>query len=202
MSSPPTSQNTSSATSSPVSAGSLSDSETPGFQQTAMFGQADFPVKTSALPESARDWLESGLDCTSSSIALLQAFTQDGWYSKTSPAFCPPLAGKTLLSSLEGLPDSFLTFLMKAGEMQDSSGGQSIQSLTGFSMRSFSEWPNDAAVCSLLAILETDALPRYFLSAKACQGILRRAERRGRELPEALRMALSEAATDTARSTS
>ena len=42
---------------------------------------------------------------------------------------------------------------------------------------SISVWPSDASVCSLSAILETGALPqRYFLSPKACAGILRRAE--------------------------
>jgi hypothetical protein len=35
---------------------------------------------------------------------------------------------------------------------------------------------------------------RFFLSAKACAGILRRAERRGKTLPEALRIALESAA--------
>ena len=36
----------------------------------------------------------------------------------------------------------------------------------------------------------TYSLKRYYLSAKACQGILNRAERRGKELPEILREAL------------
>ena len=46
-------------------------------------------------------------------------------------------------------------------------------------------------VCSLSDILETGDVPqRYYLSAKACRGILRRAEKRGKELPEALRRAL------------
>jgi hypothetical protein len=40
-------------------------------------------------------------------------------------------------------------------------------------------------------ILETGDVPqRYFLSAKACAGILRRAEKRGKLLPEQLRNAL------------
>jgi hypothetical protein len=39
--------------------------------------------------------------------------------------------------------------------------------------------------------LVTGAVPqRFFLSATACQGILRRAEKRGKTLPEALRRAL------------
>ena len=46
-------------------------------------------------------------------------------------------------------------------------------------------------VCSLSDILETGGIPRrYYLSREACLGILRRAESRGRELPEALRRAL------------
>lgn len=60
---------------------------------------------------------------------------------------------------------------------------------------STSEWPSAAAVCLLSDILETGALPqRFFLSATACRGILRRAERRGKKLPEWLQMALEAAA--------
>ncbi|KQP53052.1 hypothetical protein ASF34_01395 [Methylobacterium sp. Leaf106] len=63
---------------------------------------------------------------------------------------------------------------------------------------STSEWTdldglslNDAGVCSLSDILEIGAVPqRYFLSARACAGILRRAVLRGRELPPALLSAL------------
>lgn len=48
-------------------------------------------------------------------------------------------------------------------------------------------------VCSLSDILETgDIPPRYYLSPTACSGILRRAESKGRELPEALRRVLEE----------
>jgi DNA (cytosine-5)-methyltransferase 1 len=46
-------------------------------------------------------------------------------------------------------------------------------------------------VCSLSDILETGDVPRrFFLSARACRGILRRAEKRGKELPIQLRRAL------------
>ena len=58
---------------------------------------------------------------------------------------------------------------------------------------SSSVWPKDAAVCSLSAILEENVHPKYSLSPKACRGILRRAARRGRELPRALYHALSAA---------
>src|SRR3546814_20289566 len=61
----------------------------------------------------------------------------------------------------------------------------------GFSTLNISEWPNDAAVCSLSQILEKGPIPqRFLLSAKACLGILRRAEKRGQEQPEQLARAL------------
>jgi hypothetical protein len=66
-----------------------------------------------------------------------------------------------------------------------------MASLTESLTLNTSEWPSAAAVCSLSDTLETGAVPqRFFLSAKACQGILRRAEKRGKKLPSALKMAL------------
>jgi len=60
---------------------------------------------------------------------------------------------------------------------------------------SISEFRSGGAVSSLSDILETGDLPqRYFLSPKACAGILRRAERRGKELPSQLQAALTAAA--------
>lgn len=56
-----------------------------------------------------------------------------------------------------------------------------------------SEWPSDADVCFLSDVLETQNVPeRYFLSPTACQGILRRAESRGKELPSPLKETLEE----------
>ena len=50
---------------------------------------------------------------------------------------------------------------------------------------------NAEGVCSLSDVLEITSVPqRFYLSEKACQGILRRAERRGKELPSMLRQAL------------
>ena len=59
-----------------------------------------------------------------------------------------------------------------------------------------SEWPSAVDVCSLSDVLETSPVPqRFFLSPKACSGILRRAEKRGKALPEALAVALRTAAS-------
>jgi hypothetical protein len=58
------------------------------------------------------------------------------------------------------------------------------------------EWHSAAAVCSLSDTLEIGDLPqRFFLSATACQGILRRAEKRGKKLPLQLEQALMSVTT-------
>ena len=59
-----------------------------------------------------------------------------------------------------------------------------------YSTHSFGECPRDGAESYLSQILE-DAPPRkYYLSAKAFLGILNRAAKRGKDLPEALKTAL------------
>lgn len=71
-----------------------------------------------------------------------------------------------------------------------------------YSMRSTSEYPtgrlldssgrlrNAAGASSLSEFLEARTPPKYSLSAKACSGIIRRAEKRGKPLPKILRDAL------------
>ena len=54
------------------------------------------------------------------------------------------------------------------------------------------EAPSEVIESHLSDILETNPDPKYNLSAKACQGILNRAERRGKELPKILREALEQ----------
>lgn len=56
--------------------------------------------------------------------------------------------------------------------------------------RNTGECPNAAVVSRLSQILEETPHPKYNLTAKACQGILRRAERRGRDLPKLLKAVL------------
>ena len=56
--------------------------------------------------------------------------------------------------------------------------------------RNTGESPNVAVVSRLSQILEETPQAKYSLSAKACQGILRRAERRGKDLPETLKAVL------------
>lgn len=56
--------------------------------------------------------------------------------------------------------------------------------------RNTGECPNAVVVSRLSQILEETPHPKYNLTAKACQGILRRAARRGKKLPEILERVL------------
>ena len=59
------------------------------------------------------------------------------------------------------------------------------------STHNFSAWPSDGSACSLSHVLETRPIPRkYFLTPKAAMGIIRRAEKRGKDLPTMLLRAL------------
>lgn len=78
------------------------------------------------------------------------------------------------------------------GRQQDASPQkwESGALLGEFTMRSFGEFPSEERESRLSQILEASAHPKYSLSAKACRGILTRAERRGKKLPEILEEAL------------
>lgn len=56
--------------------------------------------------------------------------------------------------------------------------------------RNTGECPNAVVVSRLSQILEETPHPKYNLTPKACQGILRRAERRGKDLPKLLKAVL------------
>ena len=72
--------------------------------------------------------------------------------------------------------------------------GRSWQTISvshgGYLMRSTGEFPSAENVSTLSQILQAGVPEKYYLSPKACLGILRRASARGKELPELLRKAL------------
>ena len=140
--------------------------------QPLMFSVADSRVKTCQLQENARGLLESGQGYGGSLTALLGNLTRSGLLPKMSPAFYPAIEG-------EILPLSFNRWL---------SGGMAFAG--GYLTLNISALPNAAAVCSLSQVLETDVPQKYYLSGKACAGILRRAKSRGKALPDALRLSL------------
>lgn len=62
--------------------------------------------------------------------------------------------------------------------------------LQGISSLNVSEEPNLLVYTKLSQILEENPDPKYNRTPKACAGILRRAERRGKKLPEVLKAVL------------
>lgn len=76
------------------------------------------------------------------------------------------------------------------GEKAGASWETGIQSLGEFSMQSFGECPNVVVVSRLSQILQDEVPPKYYLSAVACKGILRRAEKRGVEIKPVLKEVL------------
>jgi hypothetical protein len=64
-------------------------------------------------------------------------------------------------------------------------------SLGSLKTLNITECHSEEKECWLSQILQADAPPKYSLSPKACQGILRRANLRGKELPPMLKAALT-----------
>ena len=116
------------------------------------------------------------------------------WHERMYLEYCPHPTKPSAVSSApwwDVFPPSF--------HHEDASGrtpvwllGRDALSPGAFSTHNFSESPNGAVVSSLSDVLEPpDSIPRkYFLSARACAGILRRAEKRGKTIPVPLRLAL------------
>lgn len=65
-----------------------------------------------------------------------------------------------------------------------------LESLGELSTPSIGASPSNGSESTLSAILEIDVPKKYYLSPKACQGILRRAQKRGKILPTLLKSAL------------
>src|SRR5262245_16713032 len=133
------------------------------------FWSEEHLARTSRSPVSEEAWAATVVSSRSSFFVLLNDCGPAGCCGRTSPAFCrPPADGRG-----EPACGSWAT----AG-----TGGP-----TGCATLSFSEYPSDGVGSSLSDILETgDHLRRYFLSARACRGILRRAASRAKTLPPAL----------------
>ena len=142
--------------------------------QTSIWSSEDFPARTSVFPEVAAVWMEADLDqdSGSSSIELYQNCGPELRSSKMSLVYFQATEDEILPPSFEGFQNSGIC---RAGECWT---------------LSFSESHSAAGESFLWQVLETAPAPKYYLSARACAGILRRAEKRGRELPENLKDAL------------
>ena len=138
-----------------------------------MSSAADSPAKTCQWLESVLGFLESEAGCGSSSAGLSPSLFPVGFLLRTSLGCCRATKAETWEPSF--------------GRW----GNSGMGTPTGCLTLNTSEWPSDGGVCSLSDVLEMCDVPqKFFLSAKACRGILRRAGNRGRELPTQLQRAL------------
>lgn len=141
-------------------------------------------AKASPSPDSARD---STTHAETSCLSFLQSLNVcglDGLSGKTSPVSCRRREG-VILEPSSGRWGNWGT-----------GGPIGCWTLSGSEHNGIHAPSRSAGdVCSLSDVLDTSTVPqRYYLSAKACAGILRRAERRGKELPAQLQAALEQAA--------
>ncbi len=95
---------------------------------------------------------------------------------------------------LQELKNQKLLFLnlteSKNGQNQVASSLMAGQLHGDLWMLNFGEFPNEERESHLSQILQDKAPQKYYLSKRACEGILRRAKERGKELPEILEKAL------------
>jgi len=168
--------------------------------QLSMFSSEARPARISPSQDCERVWMESVANSCSSMLQLLVATGPSGWYGRTSPASFRTIQDADLQAFWDCSPDS---------ASKSPGGGGKLRALSRATVAptashgacltlNLSEWTathvpshSDGGVCSLSDILETgDVPPQYYLSAKACRGILRRAAKRGKELPQLLAHAL------------
>src|SRR5208337_5270335 len=139
-------------------------------------------VSPSPSLDGGLEWMTLAATSPWNISGWLRAFDRTGLFGKTSLASCRSTGD----GRLEPCWGRWLT--------------SGTGSLTEFWTLSSSECPSAAAASSLLDILEGGRLPlRYFLSARACAGILRRAAKRKRSLPPLLRTALERVAAIQSR---
>jgi hypothetical protein len=158
------------------------------------------PAKTSVSPVSVRDWMETVETSRSSMLQLLAGIGPDGWSGRTSPASFRAIEDEILQAFWGCSPGDGSRFPQEDGNLRELSKATVAHTASHGECLTLnlSEWTglsglflNDAGVCSLSDILETGDVPqRFYLSSKACRGILRRAEKRGKKLPQQLARAL------------
>ena len=123
--------------------------------------------------------------------------TQLSLFGRMSPEHFPATAEKILEPCWKNLPawnNQPLLFLDLRGGADGAKPEPSAETdgawLGDSSTLNIGESPKEESVSLLSQTLEVGAPERYYLSARACQGILIRASRRGKPLPELLKTAL------------
>lgn len=178
--------------------------------QLSIFSSAEPPARTSASPDCEREWLESAATSRLSFLDWLNACGRGGWFGRTSPACIAPLPTSLPIrvsrettftkASQPGTKKWLRTNTTQSKAMRSPASwpdfkNSGMGSPTELWTLNTLEFHSGAAASSLSDILETGDVPqRFYLSATACRGILRRAEKRGKALPMTLRRALEQVA--------
>jgi hypothetical protein len=112
-------------------------------------------------------------------------------FGKMSQELCPLREAVILqLCSRRSQKPRFQFLCLAAGQMPEWSEALGLLSLGECLTPVYGESPSAAVASFLWQVLERDVPAKYSLSKKACEGILRRAQKRGKELPPMLREAL------------
>lgn len=130
----------------------------------------------------------------------MSLFDLDMPCGRTSPAHSLPTKAKTSVSSSKSSVGSKTKMPISldlrrggvSGLLAEPSWETGIPWLGASSTLNFGEFPNVVEESGLSQILEDNVPQRYYLSARACVGVLRRAERRGKELKPILKLALEQ----------
>ena len=128
----------------------------------------------------------------------MSLFDQDMPCGRMYPELSAQTKEKTSVSCLKSSVKSktktpmFLNLLGGGGALLAQSWEMGIPSLGECSTLDFGESPSVVEESGLSQILQAGAPLKYYLSEKACVGVLRRAERRGKELPTILKTALEQ----------
>ena len=156
--------------------------------QLSIFSSAEHRASRSQSQACGKDLLTRAEISRLPILPSLTAIAPSGFFGRTSPAFCHRGTDGTLAPS--------------SGDWSNSGMGSPIECWT----LNTCEWTGldglslkDAGVSSLSDVLEAGDVPqRYYLTPRACAGILRRAVNRGKDLPQLLARAL-EAVADLGR---
>ena len=120
--------------------------------------------------------------------------TPDSACGKTSPERSRPTRARTSAASLKacvGAKTKAFLFLDVRNRQTQERYWQTVSPLPGESLtRNTGESPREENASTLSQILTANVPEKYYLSQKACRGILRRASARGKELPPLLKVAL------------
>lgn len=123
---------------------------------------------------------------------------QDTQSGKTCPEHSAATKERTSGSSSKNLlkssnrPPRCLRLLKVDGPTQTLTWEMDGLLRTELSTRNIGESPNVVVASTLSQILLGDVPQEFYLSVKACEGILRRADRRGKDIPEELKKALKQ----------